>query len=169
MKSEISRLEDDLYNELDIDAKERSKLILEQYKLYVEMTDRISERRHKSNSFFLTINTILISSITGFLGLNQEFSTPIIWVIAPIVVGIIISWSWLDMIQSYNQHNAGKFRVIHALEKQLPANIYKVEWDALTKSIGTSYKPFTQIEKNIPIVFISLYLLIGIITVFLFN
>ncbi|MEO0973262.1 MAG: hypothetical protein AAFX85_09215, partial [Pseudomonadota bacterium] len=31
--------------------------MLEQYKLYVEMTDRISQRRGAANTFFLTLNT----------------------------------------------------------------------------------------------------------------
>src|SRR5215211_423888 len=39
--------------------------LLEQYKLYVQMADKISERRQSANSFFLTINTALIA----FLGL----------------------------------------------------------------------------------------------------
>ena len=31
--------------------------LLEQYKLYVQMADKISERRQSANSFFLTVNT----------------------------------------------------------------------------------------------------------------
>ena len=29
--------------------------LLEQYKLYVEMTDRVSQRRERSNPFFMTL------------------------------------------------------------------------------------------------------------------
>ena len=39
--------------------------LLEQYKLYVQMADKISERRQSANTFFLTINTVLIA----FLGI----------------------------------------------------------------------------------------------------
>lgn len=35
--------------------------LFDQYKLYVEMTDRISQRRVLSNTFFLTANTGLLS------------------------------------------------------------------------------------------------------------
>lgn len=34
---------------------------LEIYKSYLEMTDRISERRQKTNAFFLAVNTALIA------------------------------------------------------------------------------------------------------------
>ena len=37
--------------------------ILEQYKLYVEMADRISNRRGLTNTFFLTINTAIFTVI----------------------------------------------------------------------------------------------------------
>ena len=33
----------------------------EQYKIYLEMADRISSRRQSANSFFVTINTLLIT------------------------------------------------------------------------------------------------------------
>ncbi len=35
--------------------------LFEQYKLYVEMADRVSERRSTANNFFLAANTLLIS------------------------------------------------------------------------------------------------------------
>lgn len=38
--------------------------LLEQYKLYVGMADKISERRQSANSYFLSLNTALL----GFVG-----------------------------------------------------------------------------------------------------
>jgi hypothetical protein len=35
--------------------------LLEQYKLYIEMADRISSRRQSANSFFLSLNTTLVA------------------------------------------------------------------------------------------------------------
>ena len=40
--------------------------ILDQYKLYVEMADRISSRRNSANIFFLTLNSTILT-IIGFL------------------------------------------------------------------------------------------------------
>ena len=34
-----------------------SSVVLEQYKLYVEMADRVSARRGVTNTFFLTLNS----------------------------------------------------------------------------------------------------------------
>ena len=40
--------------------------LLEQYKLYVEMADRISQRRGAANTFFLTFNTAVVGALAGF-------------------------------------------------------------------------------------------------------
>ena len=46
---------------------------LEQYKLYVEMADRISARRQTANSFFLSVNTAIVA-LLGYLRTVQETS-----------------------------------------------------------------------------------------------
>lgn len=40
--------------------------ILEQYKLYVEMSDRVSQRRASLNVFFISVNTFLITVVTFY-------------------------------------------------------------------------------------------------------
>ena len=39
--------------------------VLEQYKLYVEMADRISARRGLTNTFFLTLNTTVVGLVAA--------------------------------------------------------------------------------------------------------
>jgi hypothetical protein len=50
-----------------------------------------------------------------------------------------------------------KFKVIHELEKQLPASLYAYEWQLLEGGEGNVYKPVTHIEQWIPVIFILLY------------
>jgi hypothetical protein len=53
--------------------------LLDQYKLYVEMADRISQRRTTANSYFLSVN----SAILAFVGyLTQKDSTEFLWLLA---------------------------------------------------------------------------------------
>ena len=47
-------------------TEEESKAMFEQYKLYVEMADRISQRRMNANTFFISVNTLLCA-VTSFL------------------------------------------------------------------------------------------------------
>jgi len=40
--------------------------LLEQYKLYVELADRVSQRRGTANTFFLSINSLVAVVVGGF-------------------------------------------------------------------------------------------------------
>jgi hypothetical protein len=48
--------------------------LLEQYALYVEMADRISSRRGLANTFFLTLNSAILT-LVGFFGRSIRLSS----------------------------------------------------------------------------------------------
>lgn len=126
-----------------------------QYKLYVEGADKISDRRQKANEFFLTINTALL----GFLGLKFIQSAFIITLVC--FGAISLCYYWYRLIVSYKNMNGGKFKVIHQIEKNLPLSLYDFEWEMLGRGENKKlYLPFTHIELKIPLVFITLYALI---------
>ncbi len=132
-------------------------VLLEQYKLYVELVDRISERRQHANSFFLSINT----GICAFAGyLFSKDSTPelrsLFWCIP--LAGILLCYFWYRMVKSYRDLNSAKFLVVHALEERLPVAPYRAEWFLVDEgNDGTKYTPFTHLEIWIPRSFIVMY------------
>ena len=140
-------------------GKDFKNHLLEQYKLYVESADKISSRRDSANHFYLTLNSGLFA-ISGYLSLLNKQS--FIFVIIPII-GILISIYWLKTISSYKNLNSGKFRVIHELEKSLPANLFSYEWQIIGKGKTREYVPITIVEKGIPKIFTLMYLLIIIL------
>ena len=91
--------------------------MLELYKLYVEMTDRISQRRQSANNYFLTINTALISLVIASLAyslfakdMSHDFTMGVL--IGVSLVGLANCWAWHALIMSYksvnyHQHKAG--------------------------------------------------------------
>lgn len=132
--------------------------LLEQYKLYVEMADRISQRRISINSFFITINSTIFTVLTFY---KDKISD---WGILIFLIGIIVSFSWFYMVNSYKQLNSAKFQVIHEMEKTLPASLYAFEWSKLGEGKEKKkYWPISHIEKIIPIIFAIIYLVGGII------
>lgn len=136
--------------------------LLEQYKLYVEMTDRISQRRQSANTWFLTINTALLTILGTFY--TSDVSPVIICLIA--IAGGINCTHWWRLVVSYKQMNSGRFKVVHAIENKLPLKIYDAEWEALGRGEDSKvYKPFTHIEQNVPKVFFGLYSLVLIFVV----
>ncbi|EDN69895.1 small integral membrane protein [Beggiatoa sp. PS] len=142
------------------------KAYLEIYKLYVEMADRISLRRHNANSFFLTINSAIIA-VLGYvqfgvylgakLGVDQTQTNDFYWIIS--VLGMVLCFAWYRLIKSYQQLNTAKFKVIHHIEQRLPIAPYNAEWEAVGRGEHSElYKPFTHIETKIPWIFFILNL-----------
>lgn len=144
-----------LINENNISEKNQ---ILEQYKLYVEMADKISERRSKVNTFFLTLNTTVLTVI-GIKGFEVKKFSLIIT-----IVGIILSYTWFYLLHSYKLMNSGKYKVINEIEEFLPLNLYSYEWKILDEGKNRAkYWTLTNLEKIIPVLFGIIYLIFGII------
>ncbi len=137
--------------------------LFEQYKLYIQSAEKISDRRQNANNYFITINTALIS----FLGLSFQIKllNDLDW-FKPLfaILGIIICIIFWFLLRSYKQLNSGKFKVIHEIEKNLPLALYDYEWKILGEGKNKKlYYPFSHIELLIPWVFGFIYFILGII------
>ena len=128
-------------------------LLLEQYKIYVEMADRVSQRRMSANTFFTSVNTLLFA-VTSFLEGKET-----LWVWATGALGCILCFAWYFTLNSYRQLNSGKFEVIYEVEKLLPLSGYAYEWEILQKGRRkTKYWPLSHVEKIVPMVFFIAYI-----------
>lgn len=128
--------------------------LLEQYKIITASADKITDKRHNTNKFYLGINSFLFTAAAYLTTL--EFNT------IPLLIsgiGFIISIVWHKNIESYKSLNSSKFRVIHELEEHLPAKIYQKEDEYLKRN----YYKLTSVEKWIPFIFSILYAIIIII------
>lgn len=133
---------------------------LEQYKMYIEMTDRISNRRQSANSFFLTVNTAVVA-IIGYVQLGEVAgkSQAFYWLVS--IAGMLLCYSWYRLIRSYKDLNTGKFAVIHALEKKLPTAPYDAEWESLGGGKNPKlFLPFTEVEIIVPWIFLLIHLFV---------
>lgn len=133
--------------------------LLEQYKLYVEMTDNISERRQSANNYFLAVDSAIISLYSILSGSNLLAGRYAYFI--PLA-GFLISITWLTLIRSYRQINSGKFKVIHMIESQLASAPYDTEWRILRKGRWYRYIPFTYVEQIVPLIFSGIYILLMI-------
>ncbi|WFE36005.1 hypothetical protein [Micromonospora sp. WMMD975] len=139
------------------DAGERRKVILEQYKTYVEMADRVSARRGLTNTFFLSLNT-LIATAAGVVWRSRGGVEPS-YLTVPVAALLLQCAAWFWLLRSYRQLNSAKYIVIGALEERLPASPYwRAEWKALGEGRDPSrYWPLTHLEQWIPVSFAVVY------------
>ena len=132
--------------------------LLEQYKLYVEMADRVSQRREQSNRFYVT----LVAAIVALLILAARLGVadgawPVLFLINGLF-GMALSVVWYGNIRSYRELNTAKFAIINELEKQLPTAGYADEWELLRPKEGPpKYFQLSRIEQFVPALFALLF------------
>lgn len=133
-------------------------IILEQYKLYCEMADRISARRGLTNTFFLSLNTAIFAAAgTAWAGGHSVQAGLLLF---PLLALIVQCGAWFFLLRSYRQLNSAKYTVIGVLEERLPASPYwKAEWRALGEGRDRAkYWPMSHLEQWIPVLFAAIYL-----------
>ena len=142
--------------------------LLEQYKLYVEMADRVSQRRDQSNRFYVTIVSALVALLVVLARLGAADS---VWAAALLIAGLFgaaLSVIWVINIKSYRRLNTAKFDVINAIESQLPTAGYSDEWERLRPKGGPPrYFQLTRVEQLVPSLTLLLFLGIAGYGVFL--
>lgn len=129
---------------------DKKEIELEQYKIFIESTEKNSDRRINQNNIYLTINLAFISYIcTQDLDLKHN--------LVVLIVGLIICGIWFFTIINYSKRNKVKFDIINESEY---GNLYKEEWKRV--SILT---PLTVYEKISSGIFALLYIALFIIKI----
>ena len=147
--------------------------IMEQYKLYVEMADRVSQRRDQSNRFYVALlgalAAILVIAARFVLsddGETSMFMTAVF--LTSGAFGAILSVIWYLNIRSYRVLNSAKFEIIHELEKRLPFDGYTKEWEILRPPEGSpKYLQLTAVEQFVPILVFATFLALAGYSAFL--
>lgn len=133
--------------------------LIEQYKLYVEMHDRISARRSQMNGFYISLLTGLLA-ILSIVADNDVFSgnQPIVFAIVGLL-GMALCFLWRLYIKAYARLVWRKIQVIQDMEKQLPYPCY-IRENRLRDTDLTNkdtYVRHTTIEQYTAIAFGVLY------------
>jgi hypothetical protein len=137
------------------------KLKLEQYKMMVSSTEKVTESRLKVNNLFFTITSSILS-VSFVIGKTFGFTiAATIGMFVLTLLSFIVSFFWERLIDSYGKLNRGKFRVIDKIEKQLRTNMFEDEWKILTEEI--KYEPNTRTETKVITYFRTFIMIIGVL------
>jgi hypothetical protein len=154
------QIQQNLFNNVDVDKKSISEPFVEQYKLFLDSIDKVTEKRQNANSYFLTINTGVCSLVGYFLSKDVANQIKSLFWILPIA-GILLSYFWHRLVKSYRQLNTAKFLILHLIEEKMPLSPSKAEWLALGEGKDKKlYTPLTDLESWIPKLFIVMYTLL---------
>ena len=135
---------------------------LEQYKLAVEMADRLSGRRQSANSFFLSVVSAL--TVANGTGIVSDWY----WTCIVSTVTVLVCFMWWRLLASYRAINSAKFKVIHQIETALPYAMFADEeaiYQPTKRTKRTGYKPLSRIEQAVPALFALPSLAVTVATV----
>ena len=101
--------------------------LIEQYKICVEMADRISDRRMQTNKFYISILSIFLTLPSLILEkkLSDGYQNTIFLLTA--LLGFALCAAWLINIESYRKLNSAKFKIINEMEADIAVNNAKID------------------------------------------
>jgi hypothetical protein len=134
--------------------------------MFVETSEELVRRKQSVNTFYVTLNSILLSAVVSILCASSEaelFKNPlVVYVLSAVlsVMGVVICCSWITLLRSYADLNASKMAIIGCIEEHLALKLYDTEWAILTRKIGNKkYKSFTVKEIAVAKIFLALYVI----------
>lgn len=137
------------------------KLLVDQYKIMVSSTEKVTDQRLKVNNLFFTITSSVLS-ISVVVGKTLSFSlVAIIGMLLFAVLAFLVTYFWEKLIKSYGKLNTGKFQIIDEIEKKLRTNMFEREWYVLQEVV--EYDSNTETEVSIITSFRKIIVLIFLI------
>lgn len=136
--------------------------MLEEYKLFCDMAQKLSERRQTSTQTYLAVNTAIFT-VLAFLVKDAGFrGWSMIEVTAPLyLAGIAVSIVWLRTIYDFRRVIGWRYDQLREMEKVMPDS-----YRTLTKEYEAYYHAkggisFSNLEAWMPKLFIILYAVYG--------
>ena len=145
-----------LFNKLE--GETDIKLLFEQYKVFLQTSEALVNRRQSVSSFYISVNSAIIAVFSTVMALAGETEWKYAACLGFPVIGLILCRAWIRILRSYGNLNAGKMRIIRIIETKLPASLYDAEWRAQSDKLNAKpYVSFTESEVRIPKLFAIIY------------
>ncbi|NJL40556.1 MAG: hypothetical protein HC840_20585 [Leptolyngbyaceae cyanobacterium RM2_2_4] len=145
--------------------------LLEQYKICVEMADRVSVKRGQANTFYISLLSALLALLSLIIDNKLVSGSSDVLLLFTSILGLTLCFTWYINIQSYRQLNSLKFKVISEMEQYLPFPCYSREWATLKERQREGEKQYirlTAIERFVPLIFAVPYFGLLLYALFVF-
>lgn len=133
------------------DSEEGGPDLLDQYKFYAGTSSEVSNRRLKTNRFYVSLLSGILVAFPFVFDLDNLTPFKLIVMFTIGFVGVVIAVVWFFNILSYKQLNSGKYEVIHEMEEDLPYACFTREWELLGEGGDVDkYLTHWKVERLIP-------------------
>ncbi len=165
------RINAKLFNySLEVKHTGETPFFFEQYKMLVDSTQKIEERRRDSNTIFITVNSIFFTVLTQVTHFSEIKFDNLLIVNLLLAIGVIICWNWLSLISSYKIFNYVNYAMIDSFENRLPVCLFSLRTDIIAELEEVAEKGNVLLEKEtlIPKLFLSIYLIYMVVISLIF-
>ena len=125
------------------------QILLEQYKIMIDTSEKLMERRQATANLYTTICSALIAFVGTSFGVGISLLSSVVSLLAGIII-IMLCANWRSSLRAYELNNGGKFEVINEIERHLPAEMFDCEYRYNTHNGIRSY---STRERTLPLVF----------------
>lgn len=124
--------------------------LLDQYKLYVEMADRMTARKVIINNTFMTL---LGAAAVAYASAPKYFDLRFVlfFQLGLMLVSLLVSLIWRSFVLHQTKVTDTKFKVIQEIEELLPAQPYKMEYVYCIKERKTS-SALNRLDRSLPLI-----------------
>ena len=136
----------------DPESVDYETALVEQYKLYTELTDRISQRRDNANARFFSLNGAALVAVSGPWATKLWATAGLAILQLVLLLGICVAWH--RTVRSHRQLSSAKWRVVCTIEERLPVKPWTAEWALLGHGKDRQrYWKLTRLEQWAPVLF----------------
>jgi hypothetical protein len=148
-----------------IAATKTDPSLIELYKVYADSMEKLVARRLTLNTFFVSLNTILLGGALVTAKSKEVVSLPLLigGALALALAGVAISVAWRRLLLTYGIISKAKFQVIHRMEEQLVFKPFTDERELLDAP-SSGYRSATSRELALPTIFALLYIVVSALT-----
>lgn len=126
-------------------AKEARKVSFDEFKLYYESTEKVTDRRLSANTWNYSICIAIIVAIAGIVKWsagNTFFYVGLTAVLVLCIMAVLFCSLWLGQITDFKYLNNAKFKVLNEMAPRL-------EFDLSHPDQLTSFRPFEKEWKTL--------------------
>lgn len=135
-------------------------LLMKQYELMIQTSENLIQRRSQMSDKYRAVCIAMLSLVASTLVFGNILLTSAFTLIAGVLF-IFISRFWTGALLEFSKNNEGKYAVINAIEKKLPANMFDTEY-VYNKFKGI--RTYSERELSFPRLFLILGILLLVAT-----
>jgi len=142
---------------INLQNEEDRKLVLDQYKLILDSLNKINDVREASNNFWIGINIALLGAVSYIRDTRGiEDIQKHSFAFTIILTGIVVSICWVSYLVTIKKRINIRNKMATQIEKQLPVKFITIAANKKEKGMGASSLSYK--EMAVPIFFLAGYL-----------